>query len=295
MKKTVKVNFTNFWTDFKKKDNIFFNLLLDFCNVEISDEPDILFYSVNDDINDHKSFNCIKVFYSGEPISPNFNECDYSFSFDFIDSSKHFRLPGFVVWPMVYDNTKTKNKKVYINSYERLLNKEVCDELWERNFCNFIYSNPNCQKRNDFFEKLSRYKKVDSGGNYKNNIGGPIFNKLEFQSKYKFSIAFENTEYLGYTSEKIANAMLANSIPIYWGNPLISKDFNTESFINYYDFKNEKDLIDYIIFLDNDKEEYLKKLNKSWLIDNKLNQNFSRESIKNFLVQIVNKINKNDY
>ena len=75
MNKTIKINFTNFWIDFKKKDNIFFNLLSDFCNVEISEEPDILFFSVNDDLNDHKLFDCIKVFYSSEPISPNFNEC----------------------------------------------------------------------------------------------------------------------------------------------------------------------------------------------------------------------------
>jgi glyoxylate carboligase len=53
-----------------------------------------------------------------------------------------------------------------------------------------------------------------------NNIGYIVDNKRQFQSEYKFSIAFENNahrpQYPGYTTEKIMEPMTVNSIPIYW-------------------------------------------------------------------------------
>jgi hypothetical protein len=222
---------------------------------------------------EHKKYRCKKIFYSGEPIGPNYTECDYSMSFDWINSDRHFRLPLYSIWE---------------DSYYRLENKKIDENLWDRKFCNFVVSNPLCSVRNDFFLKLNRYKKVDSGGRYLNNIGNNgIEDKLKFQSQYKFSLTFENTEYLGYTSEKITNSMIANSIPIYWGNPLIEMDFNKKSFINYYDFKNENELIEYIIHLDNNREEYLNKIREPWLIGDKIRNEYSKESIRNFLKKIV--------
>jgi glycosyltransferase involved in cell wall biosynthesis len=278
----IKIDFCNFWKGFNKTNNVFFDLLsLDF-DIEISENPDILFYSVfdenglysNSDMNlEHKKYRCKKIFYSGEPIGPNYTECDYSMSFDWINSDRHFRLPLYSIWG---------------DSYYRLENKKIDENLWDRKFCNFVVSNPLCSVRNDFFLKLNRYKKVDSGGRYLNNIGNNgIEDKLKFQSQYKFSLTFENTEYLGYTSEKITNSMIANSIPIYWGNPLIEMDFNKKSFINYYDFKNENELIEYIIHLDNNREEYLNKIREPWLIGDKIRNEYSKESIRNFLKKIV--------
>lgn len=63
---------------------------------------------------------------------------------------------------------------------------------------------------------------------------------------YKFSIAFENAWYPGYTSEKIVTSMLAGTIPIYWGNPDISREFNSASFINCHDFPTLDDAAAYV-------------------------------------------------
>src|SRR2546422_2470980 len=65
-------------------------------------------------------------------------------------------------------------------------------------FCSFIASNTRhprtTRKRNAFFHRLSRYKKVDSGGRAFNNIGyqvpGGPWGKIEFLRPYKFNIAF---------------------------------------------------------------------------------------------------------
>ena len=277
----VKINFSDFWEGFEKEDNPFFNLIKEDLDVQISEDPDFLFFSVfNKEVysggikgEEHKKYKCKKIFYSGEPVPPDYNDCDYSMGFDWIESETHLRLPLYAIWG---------------NSYYDLEDKKIEDKLWDRKFCNFVVSNPYCNFRNDFFLKLNEYKKVDSGGRYLNNIGGNgISNKLEFQSEYKFSLAFENTEYLGYTTEKITNAMCAKSLPIYWGNSLVNKDFNTDSFINYHDFENENELIDYIIYLDNNKEEYLKKLKKPWIEGDKIKQEYSKENIKKFLIQIL--------
>lgn len=80
--------------------------------------------------------------------------------------------------------------------------------------------------------------------------------------------------------------MTANSMPIYWGNPRIDLEFNTKSFINWYDFKSEDDIIDYIIELDKDDSKYLEKLNNFWFIDNKIPETNKEENIKSFLYKI---------
>ena len=38
------------------------------------------------------------------------------------------------------------------------------------------------------------------------------------------TIAFENSSFPGYTTEKIFEPMLEGSIPIYWGNPRVDED-----------------------------------------------------------------------
>jgi alpha(1,3/1,4) fucosyltransferase len=268
----LKIDFCDFWQGFNKTDNWFFNLIKEDYDIEISDNPDFLFYSIFG--NSYKSYNCIKIFYSGENIGPNFNECDYSMCFDWIDDERHYRLPLYVLYDGYYD----------------LVNKKVSDNLFERDFCNFIVSNARNPIRNNFFLKLNKYKKIDSGGRVYNNIGRLVDDKLEFQKNYKFSITFENNAYrngrLGYTTEKIMDAMRANTIPIYWGNDWVGRDFNTKSFINYYDFKNEEEMIEYIIYLDKNKDEYMKVLNEPWFINNEIPEDNKKENIKSFLYKI---------
>jgi hypothetical protein len=111
--------------------------------------------------------------------------------------------------------------------------KVIDSSYANRKFCNFLVSNGNCLERNNFFNKLSKYKKVDSGGQFMNNLGYIVKDKREFQSGYKFSIAYENNAYrpqqIGYTTEKIMEPMTVNSIPIYWGNPKIDLEFKEKS------------------------------------------------------------------
>jgi hypothetical protein len=152
----------------------------------------------------------------------------------------------------------------------------------KQKFCCMVVSNPNAKERIEFFHKLSQYKQVDSGGRYLNNIGGPVPNKPEFIKDYKFVISFENSSYPGYATEKIVQPMLVNSIPIYWGDPTVGRDFNTKSFININDFASVEEAIEYIIELDKNEEKYLELASQPWLHNNKIEEEFLDESVLDF-------------
>ena len=69
------------------------------------------------------------------------------------------------------------------------------------------------------------------GGRWRNNTGGRVKDKLALLREHKFAIAFENAAYPGYTTEKIVDAFLAGTIPIYWGDPAVTQFFNSKAFI----------------------------------------------------------------
>lgn len=149
--------------------------------------------------------------------------------------------------------------KQYINKTE--------EELLNRKFCNFIYSNNNAPAiRNNLFKEISKYKQVDSWGKVLNNMGMLSPNKLDTQSQYKFSIACENALYYGYTTEKIIDPFIARSVPIYWGNPDIASEFNEKAFINVHNFKTLEELTKYIKSIDEDDNKYIDMLNEGLTI-----------------------------
>ena len=275
MRKKIKIDFSDFWGGFDKTDNYFYNLLKEEFDVEISSNPDYLFFSLFG--NQHQNYKCVKIFYTGENIAPPLGYCQYSFSFDYLNDNRNYRLPHYLL---------------YDGYYELVRPKVIEDSMVNRKFCNFVASNGDCQERNQFVQQLSKYKKVDCGGRWMNNIGGPVSDKRKFQSEYKFSVAFENNAYRpqhpGYTTEKIMEPMTVNSIPIYWGNSNINLEFNKKSFINFYDFNSEKDMMDYIIDLDNDNDKYLEMLKQPWFIDYNIPETNKIENIKSFLYKIFN-------
>jgi alpha(1,3/1,4) fucosyltransferase len=114
-------------------------------------------------------------------------------------------------------------------------------------FCNFLYSHK-VPYREAFFTQLSKYKKVDAPGGSMNNMppidslyqGDKWEIKRQFLSQYKFTIAFENDIFPGYQTEKLYDAMMAGSIPIYCGDPFVGDIFNTDSFINAFEYLPKK-------------------------------------------------------
>lgn len=276
----IKIAFVDFWDGFNKTDNFItdsFRRVCDVNIVEAGENPDILVYSIFG--YENLLYNePVRLYYTGENDVPNFNLCDYAISFNKIDfHDRHLCLPFYVIRES-FDMLR-KNKRLSFNE-----NKN--------GFASFVVSNNFCSSpdRNLFFNELAKYKFVASGGRYANNIGGPVENKLEFINKYKFNIAFENSKVNDYITEKIFDALAANTIPIYWGDKSIKEHVNPKSFINIDDYNSIEEAIEFIKYLDNNEDLYNEMINQDSLVQN----NFIEweKMLDNFLLKIVGNLNK---
>lgn len=271
---TLKINFGYFFKGFDNHDNYFTRLLSKRYQVIVSEDPDFYFFthSYYTGNRDYLKFNCHRIFFGWENIRADWNICDYVFDSDFNNENpRHKRFPMWVSYGLTQLCTP-KN----ISEFQR-----------KKKFCCMLVSNPKATERIEFFHKLSAYKKVDSAGRYLNNIGHSVANKMDFIKDYKFVISFENSSYPGYTTEKLIEPMLVNSIPIYWGNPKVQVDFNTKSFVNINDFKSYDEVIEYIIELDRNEEKYLEVALRPWLNNNRIAEEFLEESFLDFFEFVI--------
>jgi hypothetical protein len=268
----VKLDFCDFWPGFNKTNNFFYNLLKERFEVEICDGPDFLIFA-DPGQQVHRVHNCVKIYFCTEKFAPDFRSYDYAFTCREMEDPRNMRLPYYAFLdPLLL-------RKDHEDAEQILAEKT--------GFCAFLtsYADKTTHVRNDFFQKLCRYKKVDSGGRALNNLGHQVpvgaGAKLKFLRPYKFNIAFENQSLPGYTTEKIVEAMQARCLPIYWGNPGIVKEFNPNSFLNDFDFSSEEALIEKIIELDQDDAKYLEYLRQPYFHDNRPNEFFSHERLLN--------------
>ena len=236
--------------------------------------PDYLIYDVFGKEHLSEQYkNSIKIAMYSENKIPDFNEADYGFSqahISYLD--RYFRYPSFI-----YKNIKVIKK----------MRKKVLDNPLRTKFCAAVISNFKSSNkfRIKFINKLNKYKKVDMGGSFMNNVGGPVEDKIKFFSSYKFSIAMENSEGDGYISEKIVDSFISGTIPIYYGDYNLDEYINPKSYILIKNEKNIKKKIKYIKEIDNDDEKYLKILKEKVLINENIGRIISKEREK-FLYNI---------
>lgn len=176
-------------------------------------DPDYIFYSVMGE--KHIEYDGIRIFSTGENVRADFNFCDYAIGFDYMQfEDRYLRYPLYLHY--TEDMQKAKCKHLLTFNTQTLHNKE--------RFCTFVVSNGKADKlRAQFFDFLSQYKHIDSGGKYKNNIGKPVEDKSSFLASGKFNIAFENSSTNGYTTEKLIQALGSQTVPLYWGDEQVGK------------------------------------------------------------------------
>lgn len=224
----------------------------------------------------HLKYDCIKIFYTGENVFPNFNICDYAIGpHDLKLEKRYLQLPIYLI-----------KKGHFIKLPERKkLNKE--DLKIKKEFCNFIYSNKNGNPiRKEFFDELSKYKNIISAGKFLNNTGYAIKNKTEIQKQCKFTIAFENEKYPGYSTEKIIDAFIARTIPIYWGDETITDNINQKSFIYCNSSKDIPDVIRRIKQIDKNDDLWLKMANEPIFLQ-KDYEKIKEKELEDFLINTI--------
>lgn len=249
----IKVNVVDWWSD-DFENNYFINFLSKKYKIVRSENPDYLFCSCFG-FDHFKYRDCIKIFFTGENLTPDFNLYDYALGFDYIDfGSRYLRYPLFLLYG---DITKQAEQKHIFNNPQ---------EMFNRGFCSFVVSNGKNANpiRENFFDVMSQIDFVASGGGFRNNIGKRVENKIDFLKQYKFNIAFENSQYNGYCTEKLIEAFAAQTVPIYWGDPsLLNSDFiNPKSYINLSSFSNTQEAIEYIREVNHNQDLYLSILSE---------------------------------
>ncbi len=281
---TMKVCFSDFWTPFDPNNNFFIHLLRQmYENVEVvnPEDAEIMFFSVFGNENTLYK-DCKKIFYTGENIRPDYNKCDYSFTFDFNDyNGKNFRLPLwylYIDWFNVgtYDNPEWLIPESYLYGDNEFTKKE------KNKFCSIVF-NREVENRLRTAEILSSYKRVDKFGRC---FGGMYLpngekNKMDMISNYKFSICFENSLYPGYYTEKLLHAKVAGNIPIYFADENFSKDFNPKCCINTYNMDLDE-ILNIVRKIDSDNVLYQRVLNEPLFV-HKINL----DSIVKFLHSIL--------
>ncbi len=232
------------------------------------------------------NYSGVRIFVTGENVSPNFNISDYAMAFDKMDfGDRYCWLPFF---------------KFYKEAYVALCAPRPSADAvlaQKSGFCAYVMSNTkdSAKERIDIFEALTNYKQVDSGGKWRNNVGGPVDDKVAFQSKYKFSIAFENSSRPGYLTEKFAQAAQSNAIPIYWGDPEVAKTFNPKSFINCHDFQSLEAVAARVSEIDGNDNLYLEMLKEPWFIEETEPKSLKDETYIHFLENIFDQPHKEAY
>jgi len=226
---TIRIAFADFWPKWKVENFISPILERYFEVVYDQENPDVLFHSVFNNMSSSLDYSCKKVLVLVENWRPSMFGSNYSISMD-PTAGSNFRLP---LWQIYW-----------------LLNPELKDRLFERKkideferFCAFTISNPSNYLRQFHFEIISQYKKVHAYGKIGRNDSGlkratrgkywrDAKDKFFLAHPHKFMMAYENTSTEYYCTEKLMDAFLAGSLPIYWGDPRVSEDWNQKAFIN---------------------------------------------------------------
>ena len=89
-------------------------------------------------------------------------------------------------------------------------------------------------RQNSTAIKLLKDKKVfiQRGNDNKRGKQGVTDGAMKMSTPYKFMITMENSRVPGYFTEKLMNGLHAFTIPIYFGDPLVTTRLNNKRFIN---------------------------------------------------------------
>jgi len=200
-----------------------------------------------------------------------------------VDNKKFFKIncPGFDVFnkPVKFSTNLQREKKfcvitasnkksnyplsAYHNRLEaiRWFEKFYPDKLdfygwdWDK----YIFSGPRIFR---VFNKFSFLQKIFAK-KYKIYRGPIVGSKIPVYKDYRFSLCFENTlDSPGYITEKIFDSFFAGCIPIYLGGKnLIENYIPKNTFIDYQNFSDFKDMYNFLINLKESEElQYIKNI-----------------------------------
>ena len=293
----LKLAFCHFHPDFDESENYFIRMLahrFDILHVSPDDEPDVLIYSTYTPSDyDHTAVNRAKIrkiLYIDKPMDVDLTSCDYAFSYARIVpddyTGRHYRLP---LWALHIDWSEQEDSEHKV-PYQRLLVSRI--DAIDRNRDHFyaVLENHGAARSHEFVEQLQQlYQRPTEG--YAQSISIPsncTFRQgIDKLACCKFAIVFENSSRPGYCTEKLLQALLAGTVPIYYGDSQVAQDFNSHAFINGHDFTSFADAIDFIRKVDNDNVLYQRFLAEPIFLDKRWLEPYKPELVCRHLYQAL--------
>lgn len=226
MKPVIKLRYINFFGGFDD-EQCRKHVLMDLCDefeFVFSDPPDIVLVGCYGQ-QTLPPCNALKIGYYTENLAPDLANFDYFFGCEYTELINDPRYCKRIHGPQPID------------LFAGCADPEAA--LREKTeFCNFIYSS-RVPFRERFFKELVRHRPVAAPGRSMNNCSDLSSrtsekwdeDKARYLRKFKFTIAFENSRRIGYATEKLYEALRADTVPIYWGDPFVAKIANPAALI----------------------------------------------------------------
>jgi len=280
----MRVFFRNFPRDFNEKDNFFLQLVKD-SKEFIEVERDVYFYGCYPDKNivkkamlfvsskmsnkgmtkwlkfqqgieiptDLKAFNVWCTFENRRPPVEGY-DLTYTFDIDQLNDTNCY-LPLLYLYLEINEAESKHKYKVNELMQERILSHE--ELAMKSGFVSAFINNPH-PTRLHAVKQLQELGEVKLFGRSVNNY---VDNKLEEASKYWFNLCFENDLYPGYVTEKVLEAYLSKSVPLYWGDDKLGI-INSKAVVNLNDFDSIELFVQYVSKLYHDKDKMLEVINE---------------------------------
>lgn len=181
----------------------------------------------------------LSLFITGENIRHDFQDCDFSISFDLgISSNSHLRMPYWM------EMTDWSHEGVTGNTnprFGKLLNIDRLMQPLGRSFLQrpqkaAIFASHLREPRGSLLQVVKKQIYVVEFGKsfnpeIKNHLESGLIKFDELQ-KFAFNLCPENGMHPGYYTEKIPEAFMAGCLPITWADDNVKADFNPKAFIN---------------------------------------------------------------
>src|ERR1700749_651969 len=88
----IRIDFCDFGAGYSKTDNYFHAVLKRRFKVDLTDNPDFLIFQ-DAGRHVHRLHTCVRIFSGVEGWPPDWSECDYALTSNYLDDPRHLRLP----------------------------------------------------------------------------------------------------------------------------------------------------------------------------------------------------------
>lgn len=248
------IQFSNFWPDFDEENNFILEALADqevFSPIEITsvfgNPPQSMLDRVLTRImpppkNHYSGINPRRVWFTGENIRPPVgNHFDSFVSFDQDTyGGVNFYFPLLYAELLLRERQWSIRRGIDVDKNE-LLKQRQSHKRKDKFVCAFISNLEPVRMR--ALDELRKYGEVDVYGPHSLNTQ---ISKYETAKEYKFMLCFENDLYPGYLTEKLLDAYMCETIPLYRGLFGQEEHVNQKALINAANFDSLGSFCDYV-------------------------------------------------